>query len=391
MKPDNITSAAGLLAELVRIPSVNQFITGKKEAEAGVASFLKDFASGIGFDARLLAVAGCAPDLLITKEFKKGAPWLMFAAHMDTVSAEGMDFGPFSGLEKDGRIFGRGACDDKGCIAASMWALKEIAEQGGSKTNIAILCTVDEEQQRHGATAFSNTHFAALGFKPAGVIVAEPTSLKPIVAHAGIGHFSIKTSGIAAHASTPSKGRSAIKDMVRVIDALEKGYISRLSATDPLCGKAQCSINMIHGGRQVNAIPDECIIQVDRRVMPGEDAASIIPGVEKVLDELRQADPSLKVQVLPGFTDRPLKQDLNHPFIKKVLGCIGGMGLDAAPKGAAFATDAGELSRTIPACVVLGPGDDSLAHTAKESIAAGEIESGVRLYKKLMEEEWKDD
>ena len=382
--PDKISSSVkDLLISMVRIPSVNQFITGTKDAERGLAVYIKEYAESFGLCARLLEVPGVGNNLLITKKFSASAPWIMFASHLDTVSSEGMEVDPFAAVEKDGRIYGRGACDDKGCIAASLWALKELA-LAACPNNIAILLTVDEEQHRNGATTFAETHYKSLGFKPAGIIVAEPTLLKPIVAHAGIAHFTITAKGRSAHASDPSKGRSAIKDMVTVIDALEKEYINRLTATDPLCGKAQCSINMINGGRQVNAIPDECTIRVDRRVMPGEDVEKVLPEVEKVLARLRKSDPSLLVSARYEFKDDPLSQDINGPFIKWVLDTVKKTGLDNTPRGALFATDAGALSRAGLPCVVIGPGDVALAHSANESIGIDELEDGVNFFKKLM-------
>ena len=141
---------------------------------------------------------------------------------------------------------------------------------------------------------------------------------------------------------------------------------------------------MISGGRQVNAIPDECTIQVDRRLMPGEDVNGIIPGVEKALAGLRKDDPTIIISIKPGFSDSPLSQDLNHPFIKWALNSLKKTGLDATPIGAQFATDAGALSSAGLACVVLGPGEAHLAHTANESIGISELEEGVRVFKTIM-------
>ncbi|MBN2755100.1 MAG: M20 family metallopeptidase [Candidatus Goldbacteria bacterium] len=381
MKPESVKN---LLSDLVRIPSVNQFITGEIKAEQKIAEYLKNLSESSGLKTQLLEVSGCAPNLLITKEFKKSAPWIMFCAHMDTVSADGMNFDPFCGEEKNGRILGRGSNDDKGSIAAALWALKEVISEDNCVNNIALLFTVDEEQHRSGAAAFCNEQLPKLNFKPQGVVIAEPTSLMPIVAHAGIGHFKVIVKGIAAHASDPSKGRSAIKDMVKVMDAIEKDYIAKLTAVHPLCGKAQCSINMITGGRQINGIPDECIIRVDRRVMPGEDVDSVIPEVEKVLSGLRKQDPGLRVTAESDFKDNPLSQDLSTPFITKTLEAIKKAGLDSTPIGAAFATDAGAFSAIGLPCVVLGPGEDKNSHTADESIAVKELEEGVRVFKELM-------
>lgn len=381
MQPKSVKE---LLITLVRIPSVNRFITGEIKAEQKIAEYLKKLSKSFGLKTQLLEVPGCAANLLITKEFKKHAPWILFCAHMDTVSAEGMDFNPFCGEEKNGRILGRGSNDDKGGIAAALWALKEISAESGSANNIALLFTVDEEQHRSGASAFCKEQLPKLDFMPAGVVIAEPTSLKPIVSHAGIGHFRVTVKGTAAHASAPAKGRSAIKDMVKVIAAIEKDYICKLTATHPLCGKAQCSINMINGGRQINAVPDECEIRVDRRVMPGEDVNLVIPDVEKVLDVLRKQDPKLQVIVSSDFKNNPLSQDLNNPFITYILSGIKKAGLDNTFFGAAFATDAGAFSGIGLPCVVLGPGADENSHTADESIAVKELEKGVRVFKELM-------
>jgi acetylornithine deacetylase len=377
-------SVKDLLISLVKIPSVNQFITGKKDAEHDVAVYLQECAVLFGLEARLLDVPGTGNNLLITKEFSKDAPWIMFASHMDTVSSEGMDFDPFAAKESNGRILGRGACDDKGSLAAAIWALKEIAVSGKSPNNVAILGTVDEEQQRTGATAFADVQLQKLGFMPRGVIVAEPTELKPIVTHAGIAHFTVTVKGRAAHASDPSKGRSAIKDMIKVIDVIEKEYIARLTATDSLCGKAQCSINMIQGGRQVNAVPDLCSIRVDRRLMPGENTDDVLPAVEKVLNGLRRLDPELHVSTRMDFKDIPLTQDTNMRFIQDVLKVLKDSGMDADPLGASYATDGGTLSGAGLPCVVLGPGEDAMAHTSNESIEINELEKGVEIFKTMM-------
>jgi acetylornithine deacetylase len=381
-------SVKELLISLVRIPSVNQFITGKKDAEHDVSVYLQECVRFFGLESRLLDVPGTGNNLLITKEFSKGAPWIMFASHMDTVSSEGMDFDPFAAKEINGRIPGRGSCDDKGSLAAAVWALKEIAVTGKSPNNIAILGTIDEEQQRTGATAFADIHLQTLGFIPRGVIVAEPTKLKPIVTHAGIAHFTVTVKGRAAHASDPSKGRSAIKDMMKVIEALEEGYIAGLNATDPLCGKAQCSINMIQGGRQVNAVPDLCCIRVDRRLMPNENAENVLPEVEKVLDGLRRLDPQLQVSSRMDFKDNPLTQDTNSGFIQGVLKVLKNSAMDAKPLGASYATDAGTLNKAGLPCVVLGPGEDAMAHTSNESIGVAELEEGVRVFMAMMMQEF---
>jgi acetylornithine deacetylase len=384
MKIKAPSSVKELLISLVRIPSVNKFISGKNDAEHNVYAYIKDIAPSFGLKARLLEVPGAGNNVLVTKEFDKNAPWIMFEAHMDTVSSEGMDFDPFAAEEKNGCIYGRGSSDDKGSLCAALWALKETAASGDSPNNIAVLGVVDEEQRHSGVIAFTKSQLSQIDFKPFGVIVAEPTSLVAIVSHAGIAHFSISVKGLAAHASDPTKGRSAIKGMVKVIDTLEKEYINTLRATDPLCGRACCSINMINGGRQVNAVPDLCTIRVDRRVMPCEKVEDVLPEVEKVLKHLSKSDPEIEISAKMDIMDDPLTQDQSDPFIQGVLSVLKNSGKNAAPAGAPFGTDAGTLSHAGFPCVVMGPGDDTLSHTSGEYMRLDELEEGVRIFKALM-------
>jgi acetylornithine deacetylase len=385
------TKPAGSVKEMLisaaQIPSVNKFISKCEDAEREVAQYLSMCAQSYGLKYKMIEAPGTGNNLLITREFKSGAPWIMFAAHMDTVSGDGMARDPFAAEEINGRIYGRGVSDDKGGLCASIWALKETSQEGSCPNNIAVLATVDEEQRRTGAVAFT-AYLPSLGFKPSGVIVAEPTLFKPIVRHAGVAHFSVTVKGRAAHASEPYKGKSAIKGMLKVIETIEKEYIANLRAVDPLCGKAQCSINMINGGRQVNAVPDLCVIKIDRRFMPGEKSGDVIVDIEKILAKLRLADPELDVSVNMDFYDDPLSQDIDGTFIQWALGSLKKSRYNSTPAGAQYATDAGEFNRAGLPCVIIGPGNDALSHTAEESIGIDELETGVKIFKALMRSDY---
>ena len=217
---------------MIGIDTVNSNISGKPDAERPLSQYLERLAQDMGFAVQRLPVAGKSFNLLVSHQVDQAAPWLMFESHLDTVSTEGMTVDPFAGNIQDGRLYGRGACDTKGTGAAMLWGLKNYAAQkSAAPNNIAIVYTVDEEIYKTGVRSFVKSHLPTLGWKPAGVIVGEPTQLKPVVAHNGVVRWSIKTRGRAVHSSNPANGRSAISAMVKVIAALESTYIPSLTTT----------------------------------------------------------------------------------------------------------------------------------------------------------------
>lgn len=375
------------LRELVRIPSVNTDISGDPEAERKLAEYVEKEAKAMGLASRRLPVSGRGFNLLVEHVVSKDLPWVLLYAHMDTVSAEGMTVDPFGGDVKDGRLYGRGSLDDKGSIASALYALKEYAASGTKPNNAGLLLVVDEEVSHAGAGAFVENQLPSLGYRPIGIVVGEPTDFVPYVAHNGLMHWRITVKGLAAHASMPEMGRSAITGMVKVVEALERDYIPALTASDPLCGKAKCSINKIEGGTSANIIPATCSITVDRRVSPSERWEDVLPAVERVLDVLRRANPGWEIAQEAPRVHPSLQYDPKDPFISGVLSSLKDSGLPAEPKGAPFGTDAGNFAQAGLSCVVLGPGDPSKAHQADEFIETRKVVEGIAVLRKILEKD----
>ncbi len=378
-----VSSVIELLGQMVQLDSVGKAISGRAEAERPLAEFLEEVARGFGLATRRLAVEGRGFNLLVMHEVKAGAPWLLFESHMDTVGVEQMA-DPFGGEVREEKLFGRGACDTKGSGAAMLWALKDYAHAGGGENNVGLLFTVDEEIAKTGIESFVKNDLPILGWRPVGAVVGEPTLLRPIVAHNGVVRWRIRTEGVAAHSSDPSQGRSAISQMVKVIQALEGRYIPSLSAEHPLTGRAVASVNLIGGGMQINVIPADCWIEVDRRVVPGEDGSAVLAEVERLLEQLRAEDPHLVVRQEEPFIDPPLDPAGGQAFAQQVGRVLRGCGLEAAPGGAPYGTDAGDLAAAGIPAVVLGPGDIAQAHKVEEWIALEQLEKGVTVYGALM-------
>jgi acetylornithine deacetylase len=369
---------------MVGFDTVNANVSGRPFPERELAQFLESQASALAFEATRFAMGESDFNLMVCCRTNTGSPWLLFESHLDTVSTEGMSVEPFAGRIRDGRIYGRGACDTKGSGAAMLWALRRYAERAKRPNNIAVLYTVDEEIGKTGARAFVARHLPSLGFRPAGVIVGEPTLMRPVVAHNGVVRWTVRTHGTAAHSADPSKGRSAISMMVKVIELLESRYIPALSASHPLTGKAQCSINMIRGGVQVNIISESCEIQVDRRVVPGEDANAVLPAVEALLQELCRQEPRISVSQHATLVDPPLDPLGSEAFINSVGWVLRQMDMPAQGSGVGYATNASTFANAGIPAVVLGPGSIAQAHSCDEWLDLDQLHEAVEVYLHLM-------
>jgi len=380
--PDTVEA---LLQRMVSFNTVNSAISGIPDAEVELSDYLEAQAGMMGLKTQRLPVSGRSYNLLVSHRPDDAAPWLLLESHLDTVSVKGMTVDPFAGAIEGNRLYGRGACDTKGTGAAMLWALKQCIEEESAAGNIAILFTVDEEITKTGVRTFTRDHLPALGWRPQGAIVGEPTRLQLIVAHNGVVRWRISTRGLAAHSSNPSEGRSAISAMVKVVDALESSYIPALTAQHPLTGTARCSVNMIAGGVQINIIPEHCEIHVDRRLVPGEAPEEVLPAVQVVLDELCGRDATLEVtQQEPDMLDHPLDPAGGEDFTGRVGAALESQGLSGRALGVGYGTDGSTLSIAGIPVVVLGPGDIAQAHTHNEWIELDDLRLGVEVYATLM-------
>ncbi len=370
---------------MVSYNSVNSGISGKPRSEEELVGFLQELAGQSGFETHRLSVPDQSDELLILFRVADDLPWVLFDSHLDTVSTEGMTVEPLAGEERDGRIWGRGACDTKGSGAAMFRALWEYAKEGG-KNNVALLFSVDEERGMTGIRTFAHTHYKELGFAIKGAVVGEPTNLEAVVAHNGLVRYVVTTHGIAVHSANPSLGKSAISDMARLITFLEEEFIPTCNATHPLTGKAQCSINVIHGGTAANIIPDRCEIQIDRRVVPGENQHEAVHGIDGAVEEFKKRFPESKITLEQSIDTPALNDAETTSFGDDLLRIIAEMGLPDKGAGATYGTHAGDLQLAGFSAVVIGPGDIAQAHTKDEWIDSSQLEHAVDVYIRLMNE-----
>jgi acetylornithine deacetylase len=376
-----------LLRRMLAVDSVNRHISGRDRAEAAMVDLLESLATDLGLVCRRLAVAGEADDLLVTAPTVVDGPWLLFESHTDTVGVEGMTVKPFAATDTPGRIHGRGACDTKGSGAAMLAALAAHAAAlaaGEPGVNGAIIFTVDEEIARAGIHRFMDPHLPVLGWRPAAVVVGEPSSLRMVVAHNGVVRGAIRTRGVAAHSSNPALGRSAISAMLPIVRELEEVVFPGITAAHPLTGRAVGSVNVIRGGEQVNIIPATCEIHVDRRVVPGESGRAVEAELLALLHRFRAADPTLEVEYTDPIVHGTLDPATNGAWAAMVGATLAGLGLDPEGIGVAYGTDASEFSEAGIPAVVLGPGSIDQAHAADEWVEIAQLERAVTVYRALL-------
>lgn len=370
------SSCEELLAQMVSFETVNVSFGGPVGGEVALGAHLESLAQQWGLKTRRCPVGDDTFNLLITAEIAPDAEWLLFESHLDTVSVDGMTVPPFQMTVVGDRLHGRGTCDTKGSGAAMLWALKEYAGSPNRTRNVGVLFAVDEEAQMLGSQAFAAKELKTFQ-RLRGIVVGEPTGLRPVVAHNGALRWRTITRGVAAHSSDPSKGRSAVSAMVRVIEALEARFIPLATRDFPLTGRAAASINVIRGGSAVNIIPDYCEIICDRRLVPGETAAQVLAERDDALAGLTvEHDGQYLAPPLPPENSAALHQWMKPAFVTS--------GLDATATGAAYATDASHFAEIGAQVIVLGPGDIAQAHTRDEWLDRHALKAASSLYLALM-------
>jgi len=389
-----MTRTEKLLTELIALPSVNPAFARQSRASARHASFAQFGEKNIAeFLASVAARASLEVEFqtVLPVRFnviahllpqKKARQTILLAPHMDTVPAEDSQFIP---RRKDSRLYGRGACDTKGSIAAMLTALCELAESRSRprETEIVFAGLVDEEHAQAGSRTFvrssafrqiaNSARRPKAGLQTALAIVGEPTKLQGITAHKGSLWLQLETRGKAAHGAMPHLGKNAIHKMANVVEALETDYAAQLRKhRHPVLGRATVNVGSISGGAQPNIVPDHCTITIDRRTLPGETDAAVRREIDSFLKSkhLRASISSIKLAPAPPFESNP-----NLPLLGQFLRSIG----QRRPAGVDFFCDAAVLSAGGIPSVVFGPGDISQAHTPNEWISLASLERGKNL------------
>jgi acetylornithine deacetylase/succinyl-diaminopimelate desuccinylase-like protein len=361
-----------LLSELIAIPSVNPaLLDGHKDyvGEERVTAFLEARAKAAGLECERSRVLPGRDNLFIRLRPAKARRTILLAPHLDTVGGLEVPGDLFTPVVNNGRLFGRGACDTKGSVAAMFSALLAVArDQPPAETEIVFTGLVDEESGQLGSRKLAGN-----GFKADLAIVGEPTQLRVVTAHKGVLWLRLTTTGKAAHGARPELGRNAVHSMAKIVDLLETKYAAQLRRRKhPLLGRATINVGAISGGTQPNIVPSQCTIAIDRRTLPGERDAKICSDVRALLKSKRL---SAEFDSLQGGPCMPLETSPDLPLVTQFMAIAG----QRKPHGVEYFSDAAVLAAGRIPSVLFGPGDIAQAHTPDEWISIESLEQAERL------------
>jgi acetylornithine deacetylase len=376
-----MTETTRLLRDLVALPSVNPMgrpLQGPELFEHRVTAYLEDFFRGLGVPCARQPVAPQRDNIIARWESPGARRTLLLEAHQDTVPTDHMTIDPFGARVEAGRLYGRGACDIKGGMASMLAAFARLVrEKPAGAANVLMACTVDEEHTFLGVQRLVQDLRADLA------VVAEPTNLQIVHAHKGVVRWHLHTTGRSCHSSTPELGRNAIYHMGRLLVAVQRFADElRASRSDPLLGPPTLSVGRIEGGTSVNTIPDRCRIEIDRRVIPGEEPLEAPGALTAFLHQQLGGDFPFVAEE-PWMNNRALSPQGSEELVGRLGSAIdavrGGHQVLAVPYG----TDASTIAEAGVPSVVFGPGDIARAHTCDEWVPLDEVEQASEILYRL--------
>lgn len=392
------SAVVDLLSDLVRLPSVNPMgrpVDGDEYYEYRVTEYVEAFCRRLGLACQRQSLAPRRDNFLARLDGDRhpldGGRLVVLQAHQDTVPVDGMTIPPWTPEVRDGKLYGRGACDIKGGLACHLLTLARLVEARPADCPTVILaCTVNEEHGFTGAQAMaadwlrSDPGPAGPVRVPDAVIVAEPTELNVVVAHKGVVRWRCRTQGRAAHSARPERGENAIYRMGHVLVELEhyaQQVVGRLG-DHPLVGRPTLSVGLIGGGISVNTVPDACTIEIDRRLLPGEDPETAQRQVVEFLAERLPSD--LRLVHEPPFIAAPGLDSRGNENLASRVGELARPHGGGQWIGVPYGTDAPFFAATGAPTIVFGPGSIDQAHTCDEWIAVEQLDAACSILADLV-------
>jgi len=354
-----------LLRDLVAIDSVNPTLVPGAPGEARIADAVAAELRRIGLDVVVQPVAPGRPNVIGVLDGARKGRTLMLCGHLDTVGVAGMT-DPFTPVERHGRLYGRGAQDMKGGVAAMIGAARVLAGSLESG-RLVVAAVVDEEHSSLGADALVAEWTAD------AAVVTEPTDLQIAVAHKGFAWVEIEVAGTAAHGSRPAEGEDAILRLGRVL-----GHLERLERDlqrrrpHPRLGTGSLHASLVSGGRELSSYPDRAVLQMERRTLPGDAASLPIDEVREILEGLRLEDPTFKATARLLFERPAYELPAEHVLPQMLADVVTHVGGATALAGASFWADSAVLGHAGIPSLLFGPGGAGL-HSTEEYVNVADV------------------
>ncbi len=357
---------------LVGIDSRNPALEAGAPGEREIAEFVADLVDRlVGWEVELHDLGDRRANVVAVRHGREDGASLMINAHLDTVGTAGMT-DPFSGASRDGRIYGRGAQDTKGGIAAAVTAARALAEaETTTRGDVVFAFVADEEHESLG------TEDLLRRIRTDAAIVIEPTALDACVAHRGFGVFELRTAGRLAHGGRSDLGIDANLHMGRVLaelDALRVRWAGR--PAHPMLGTPSLHSPLLRGGRQLYTYADECVAHLEVRTVPGQSEKEVTAEVDGVLAEVADRVADFEGNARRVIWRPPYEIDPGRPIVRDVLAATREVrGVRPRLIGHGWWEDSGLLGAAGIDTVILGPAGEGL-HTDEEWV---DIDSVVAL------------
>ena len=362
-----------LLADLVAIDSVNPDLVPGAAGEGAIARYIAAWLEAAGLEVEVEEVVPGRPNVVGIARGTGGGQSLLLNGHIDVVGVAGMD-APFAPRVTAGRLYGRGAYDMKGGMAACLFAAAE-ARKRNLRGDVIVTAVMDEEYAGLGTQAVAARYHAD------AAIVAESTELELVVAHKGFMWLDVETRGVAAHGSRPHLGIDAIAKMGGVLQELERlGQELGRRPAHPLLGHASVHASLINGGQELSSYPERCVLTVERRTLPGETAEMVAAEWQAILQRLHEVDTTFRADLRPGLFRSSLETPADAAIVAAVsqaAGKVQGRAPDLV--GLSFWTDAATLHAAGIPTVLFGPAGEG-AHATEEWVDLDSVRACANVY-----------
>jgi len=346
-------------------------------ADLGAHSLLQEFAPG-------RANAVCR----IPFSRAEDGPCLIFNSHLDVVPPGNTPWThpPFTPKIVNGRVYGRGACDAKGSLAAMMAAVRLVRPSLQNLRGELVLTAVAAEETGGLGTEFwlQSRRGDPRSFL---AIVGEPSGLKPVIGHKGVSRRKLSVLGRSAHSSNPTQGQNAIYPIARLALFIEELNHKLAQRSHPLLGPPLVSANVIRGGIKDNVIPDYCELHMDRRRIPGEGKDQFDRELHEWVERMAASDPACQTRIeVLGVDKDPVIISADEPIVHAAVAAIQEVtGRKEVPRGFVASTDMASLVHQgkIPT-IILGPGFLEQTHVVDEFVEIRQLELAVLIYAQLI-------
>ncbi len=354
------TDPISLLANLVSIASVNPDLVPGAAGESAIADFCAGWLAARGVEVHRLESRPGRPSIVGITRGSGGGRSIMLNGHYDTVTLAGYDGDPLEPRIEDGKLFGRGAFDMKGGLAAAM-AVTAWASALDLRGDVLMACVADEEHSSWGTEEVLAQFTADAG------IVTEPSYLELTLAHKGFAWFDIVIEGRAAHGSRPDLGVDAIARAGYFLVAIDEwGVRLAQGPHHPVLGPGTVHASMIRGGEEPSSYPAECRITIERRTIPGETGDMVEAELVTILDGLTATVPDFAYRLERGLVRPPFEADRDHLIVTTLMmHATAILGRPPTVRGEPFWTDCALMQAAgIP--VLMFGADGGGAHAATE-------------------------